>query len=128
MTRSDPGAGIIGHGCTRYEKRPSRTEFAYLAEAARAALTSAGVHKSEVDGLHLSSSTIAPENAVTTAEHLGLSLSWAHVSTSASRGQLRLRRRHLAAVALMTRDLSALFRPRPARVAGVPARRPGEGA
>jgi len=85
---SESGAGIIGHGCTPYEKRPSRTEFAYLAEAARAALASAGVDKSEVDGLHLSSSTIAPENAVTTAEHLGLELSWAHVSTSASAGSV----------------------------------------
>ena len=82
------GAGIIGYGCTAYEKRPSRTEFAYLAEAARAALESAGVDKDEVDGLHLSSSTIQPENAVTTAERFGLTLSWAHVSTSASAGSV----------------------------------------
>jgi acetyl-CoA acetyltransferase len=81
-------AGIIGYGWTAYEKRPSRTEFGYLAEAARRAIESASVAKSEVDGLHLSSSTIHPENAVTTAERFGLSLSWAHVSTSASAGSV----------------------------------------
>ena len=81
-------AGIIGYGCTAYEKRPSRTEFAYLAEAARGALASAGVAKSEVDGLHLGSSTIQPENAVTTAERFGLSLGWAQLSSSASAGSV----------------------------------------
>ena len=78
--------GLIGYGNSLYEKRPSRTEFSYLAEAARAALASAGVQKSEIDGLAISSTTLPPDNAVTAAEYLGLGLSWANVSTAGGAG------------------------------------------
>ncbi len=44
-------AGIIGYGTAKYDKRPRQTLFGYLAEAAREALASAGVHKDELDGL-----------------------------------------------------------------------------
>src|SRR5690242_8307778 len=82
MSWLPPDIGIIGYGSSVYEKRPSRTEFAYLADAARAALASAGVAKDEVDGLAVSSTTLPPDNAVTTAEHLGLEISWAQMSTA----------------------------------------------
>lgn len=78
--------GLIGYGSSVYEKQASRPEFAYLAEAARAALASAGVRKSEIDGLATSSTTLAPDNAVTAAEYLGLTLSWAYVSTAGGAG------------------------------------------
>jgi acetyl-CoA acetyltransferase len=79
-------AGIIGYGHSVYEKVPSRSEFGYFAEAARSALASAGVKKEEIDGLATSSTTLQPDNAVTTAEHFGLGISWAQVSTAGGAG------------------------------------------
>jgi acetyl-CoA acetyltransferase len=78
--------GLIGYGSSVYEKRATRTEYSYLAEAARAAQASAGVDKSEVDGLAISSTTLPPDNAATAAEYLGLELSWASVSTAGGAG------------------------------------------
>jgi acetyl-CoA acetyltransferase len=78
--------GIIGYGSSRYEKTATRTEAAYLAEAARIALASAGVDKGEIDGLVVSSTTLQPDNAVTLAEYFGLSLTWASMSTAGGAG------------------------------------------
>jgi len=75
-------AGIIGYGTAKYDKRPRQTLFGYLAEAARAALASAGVQKNEIDGLAVDAVNLAPDNAVTAAEFLGLSVSWAQIGTS----------------------------------------------
>jgi acetyl-CoA acetyltransferase len=80
--------GLIGYGSSIYEKRASRPEFSFLADAARAALASAGLRKIEIDGLATSSTTLAPDNAVTAAEYLGLTLSWAYVSTAGGAGAL----------------------------------------
>jgi|SRR5215831_4714002 len=80
--------GLIGYGSSVYEKKASRPELAYLADAARAALASAGIAKAEIDGLAISSTTLAPDNAVTAAEYLGLPLSWANVSTAGGAGAL----------------------------------------
>lgn len=83
-----PEIGLIGYGSSPYEKQPTRTEFAYLGQAARRALAAAGVAKSEIDGLFISSTTLAPDNAATAAEHFGLTLSWAGVSTAGGAGAL----------------------------------------
>lgn len=80
--------GLIGYGSSVYEKTASRPELAYLADAARAALTSASIGKAEIDGLTISSTTLQPDNAVTAAEYLGLPLSWASVSTAGGAGAL----------------------------------------
>ncbi|MCC7275241.1 MAG: thiolase family protein [Alphaproteobacteria bacterium] len=78
--------GIIGYGSSVYEKKASRTEMSYMAEAARAALASAGLAKADVDGISTSSTTLAPDNAVTAAEYLGLTVSWASVSNAGGAG------------------------------------------
>src|SRR5262249_44938105 len=75
-----------GYGSSAYEKGSSRTEMGYLAEAARIALASAGVAKHEIDGLVISSTTLQPDNAGTASEYLGLSLTWASVSTAGGAG------------------------------------------
>jgi len=80
--------GLIGYGSSVYEKGAGRPEFAFLADAAREALISAGLAKTEIDGLATSSTTLAPDNAVTAAEYLGLTLSWAYVSTAGGAGGL----------------------------------------
>ena len=83
---SGSGVGIIGYGSSRYEKGAPRSELAYFVEAGSAALDSAGVAWREVDGLSTSSTTLQPDNAVTTAEQFGLSVSWASVSNAGGAG------------------------------------------
>ncbi len=83
---SSKDVGIIGYGSSVYEKKATRTEMAYLAEAARVALASAGVKKGEIDGLVVSSTTLQPDNAVTLAEYFGLSITWASMSTAGGAG------------------------------------------
>jgi acetyl-CoA acetyltransferase len=78
--------GIIGYGASRYEKGASRSEMAHMADAARAALASAGLDRSVLDGFSTSSTTLAPDNAVTTAEQFGLTLTWASVSNAGGAG------------------------------------------
>lgn len=74
--------GIIGYGSARYDKRPTRTLYGYLMEAAREALSTSGVKKDEIDGLAVDAVNFAPDNAVTAAEFLGISISWSEIGTS----------------------------------------------
>lgn len=74
--------GIIGYGCARYDKKPQQTLFSYLMEAARGALETSGVRKSEVDGLAVDAVNFSPDNAVTASEFMGIAVSWAQVGTS----------------------------------------------
>jgi acetyl-CoA acetyltransferase len=69
---------ILGYGSSRYEKRPSKGLLEHLWESVDAALRSAGVDKSEVDGLAVCSFGLPPGNAVTLAEHFGMELDWAY--------------------------------------------------
>lgn len=83
--RSDD-VGIIGYGSSVYEKDGTQPTFAYLADAAAACIESAGIDKSEIDGIALSSFHCPPDNAVTLGEYLGLELNWANFFTAASAG------------------------------------------
>lgn len=78
--------GILGYGEFPYAKRTERPLISVLAEAARAALASAGVSKGAIDGLAVCSFELPPDNAVTLAEQFGLSLSWAYVGTAGGAG------------------------------------------
>jgi acetyl-CoA acetyltransferase len=83
----DPSeVGIIGYGQSVYVKRTERTLFSFLAEAARAALASAGLRKDTIDGLAVCSFELPPDNAVTLAEQFGLSVSWAYLGTAGGAG------------------------------------------
>jgi acetyl-CoA acetyltransferase len=79
--------GIIGYGSAAYHKKPQRTMFGYIGEAARNAVTNAGLAKDEIDGLSVDAS-LGPDNSVSAAEYLGLSVSWAYKSTAAGAGTL----------------------------------------
>jgi acetyl-CoA acetyltransferase len=88
MSASDDDLGIIGYGSSIYEKEPTHSEFGYLWNAAAAALASAGIRPSQVDGLAISSTTLGGDNAVTAAEHFGLNLRWACGSIAGGAGSL----------------------------------------
>ena len=81
-----PDIGILGYGETQHVKRTERTLFSLFAEAANQALMSAGIPKTSVDGLAVSSFFLAPDNAVTLSEQFGLSISWAWQFSAGSAG------------------------------------------
>ena len=83
--RSDQ-VGIIGWGSSVYEKKATRSEVSYMAEAMRDAVGK--IERHAIDGLTISSTTLQPDNAVTLAEHLGLSLAWTSVSNAGGAGAL----------------------------------------
>jgi acetyl-CoA acetyltransferase len=78
--------GILGFGETAYAKKTDRTLISLLAEAANRALASAGLTKDEVDGIAVSSFELPPDNAVTLAEQLGISIAWAYLGTAGGAG------------------------------------------
>jgi acetyl-CoA acetyltransferase len=69
---------LVGYGETRYARTPPQetTTPLLLAEAARAALTAAGLDPSDVDGLAVSSFSLAPDRAIDLAVRLGVTCSW----------------------------------------------------
>ena len=78
--------GIIGYGQTLYAKKTDRTLISLLWEAGRRALASSGLAKAEIDGLAVCSFELPPDNAVTFAEQIGLSVSWAYLGTAGGAG------------------------------------------
>src|SRR5215218_7735766 len=78
--------GILGFGETAYAKKTDRTLISLLAEAANRALASAGLTKDQVDGIAVSSFELPPDNAVTLAEQLGISIAWAYLGTAGGAG------------------------------------------
>lgn len=78
--------GIVGYGQSKYAKKTDRTLLSLLAEAARGALETSGLTKSVLDGLAVCSFDLPPDNAVTLAEHFGLSITWAYLGTAGGAG------------------------------------------
>jgi len=78
--------GVLGYGQSIYVKRTNRTLLSFLAEAARKALTSAGLEKHALDGLAVCSFELPPDNAVTLAEQFGMTVSWAYLGTAGGAG------------------------------------------
>jgi acetyl-CoA acetyltransferase len=71
-------AVIVGVAETPYLRRPDDgvTTHSLLAEAARAALASARLEPSEIDGLGVSSFSLAPDRAIDLSVRLGTRLGW----------------------------------------------------
>src|ERR1700758_4345396 len=65
----------------------------FVARALAGVLRSSGLAKSELDGLCLSSFTLAPDTAVGVTQHLGLTLRWLdHIPMGGAAGIVALRR------------------------------------
>ena len=78
--------GIIGYGQSVYAKKTDRSLFAFLAEASRQAMQSAGVRNAAIDGIAACSFELPPDNAATLAEQFGMSVSWAYLGTAGGAG------------------------------------------
>jgi acetyl-CoA acetyltransferase len=70
--RALEGVYIVGAAQTEYTKRSSKTIQRLLFEAGDAALRSAGLGWSSVDGLAVTSFLLPPDNVTTLAEHFGI--------------------------------------------------------
>lgn len=80
--------GIVGYGQTEYLKTTDRTLIHLLADASRRAANSAKISKNDIDGLSVCSFVLPPDNAVTLAEQLGLSIGWAYFGTAGGGGPI----------------------------------------
>lgn len=92
-------ARIVGAGETPYERRPTAgTTLSLLSDAARRALGDAGLEPGDVDGLAVSSFTLAPDHAVDLAWRLGLRLSWLLEDTNGGASGLNMLRHALRGI------------------------------
>jgi acetyl-CoA acetyltransferase len=75
---------VIGVGQSVYTRRPDPGLIAhhFIRDAIVAALDDAGMKLGDIDGLALSSMSIAPDSAVDVAWRLGLALRWLHQDTN----------------------------------------------
>jgi acetyl-CoA acetyltransferase len=80
--------GIVGYGQTPYLKRANQPLIAYLGEATRRALASAGLRRADVDGLAVGAFQLPPDNAVTLAEQFGITVSFAWYFTAGGAGSV----------------------------------------
>ncbi|MDB5859689.1 MAG: hypothetical protein JWQ76_3378 [Ramlibacter sp.] len=76
-----------------YERYSIRGAHWFAAQAMRALLEASGLHKSQVDGLTVSSFSLAPDTAVGVTQQLGLTPRWLdHIPTGGASGVMALRR------------------------------------
>jgi acetyl-CoA acetyltransferase len=75
---------VIGVGQSAYTRRPHPGQLAhhFIRDAVVAALVDADMRLDEVDGLALSSMSVAPDAAIDVAWRLGLSVRWLHQETN----------------------------------------------
>jgi acetyl-CoA acetyltransferase len=83
---------VAGVGETPYVRKPGagETTMSLLADAARRALDDAALRPHEVDGLAVSSFTLAPDHAVDLAWRLGVRLRWLMDDTSGGASALNM--------------------------------------
>jgi acetyl-CoA acetyltransferase len=76
-----------------YERYSIRGAHWFAARALKELLQGSGLQKSQIEGLCLTSFTLAPDTAVGLTQHLGLSLRWLdHIPMGGAAGMLALRR------------------------------------
>lgn len=76
-----------------YERYSTRGAHWFIGRALHALLQQSGLAKAQIDGLTVSSFSLAPDTAVGVTQHLGLSPRWLdHVPTGGASGVMALRR------------------------------------
>jgi acetyl-CoA acetyltransferase len=96
-----PMGFIVGAHEAPYTRHPppERDTESYLVEAVLGALGDAGVERRAVDGLGVSSFSLAPDHAIDLAWRLGLSLRWLMEDTNGGAGGLNMLQHALRAIA-----------------------------
>lgn len=76
-----------------YERYSTRGAHWFLGQAVQALVRQSGIDKARIDGLTVSSFSLAPDTAVGVTQHLGLSPRWLdHIPTGGASGVMALRR------------------------------------
>jgi acetyl-CoA acetyltransferase len=76
-----------------YVRYSTRSAHWFIGQALDALVRSSGIAKDEIDGLTVSSFSLAPDTAVGVTQHLGLSPRWLdHIPTGGASGVMALRR------------------------------------
>ncbi len=76
-----------------YERYSTRGAHWFLGQALQALVRQSGVEKAQIDGLTVSSFSLAPDTAVGVTQHLGLCPRWLdHIPTGGASGVMALRR------------------------------------
>ena len=76
-----------------YERYSIHGAHWYVGQAMRALVQGSGLAKAQIDGLTVSSFSLAPDTAVGVTQHLGLSPRWLdHIPTGGASGVMALRR------------------------------------
>ena len=88
MPRNEPT--IVGIAETRYTRQPERPTPELLAEAAALALEDARLRPQDVDGLGVSSFSLAPDHAIDLAWRLGLRVRWLMEDTNGGASGLNM--------------------------------------
>ncbi len=89
-----------------YVRYSTRSAHWFLGQALQALVKQSGVPKDQIDGLTVSSFSLAPDTAVGVTQHLGLSPRWLdHIPTGGASGVMALRR---AARAVQAGDASVV--------------------
>jgi acetyl-CoA acetyltransferase len=102
-----PNAAIIGVGQSRYTRRPGpgQTTPTFMRDAVAAALADAGLKAADIQGMAVSSLSLAPDTAVDLAWKLGLSLCWLAQDTNGGSSAMSMLGNALRAVETNAADV-----------------------
>ena len=91
--RSYEGVAVAVPVTVPYERYSTRSAHWFIGQALQALVRASGVAKEQIDGLCVSSFSLAPDTAVGVTQHLGVSPRWLdHVPTGGASGVMCLRR------------------------------------
>jgi acetyl-CoA acetyltransferase len=76
MSRDYAGVAVLAPTTVAYQRDSERGAAWFIGRCVADLLEAAGIKKTELDGLAVSSMTLAPDSAVSLTEHFGLSLRW----------------------------------------------------
>jgi acetyl-CoA acetyltransferase len=91
--RNYSGVAVIAPVTVPYERTSARGADWFIGSALRKLIVEAGVQKQAIDGLSISSFTLAPDSPISLVENLGLRLRWLEqVSVGGASGVVALRK------------------------------------
>ncbi|MFN0183998.1 MAG: thiolase family protein [Aquabacterium sp.] len=93
MRRGYEGVAVCAPVTVPYVRYSTRSAHAFVGAAVKALLQASGLRKDQLDGLTVSSFSLAPDTAVGVTQHLGLVPRWLdHIPTGGASGVMALRR------------------------------------
>ena len=93
MARAYESVALVSPATVPYRRYSEHGAVWFLGSAFRQAIHAAGVPKGDIDGLTVSSYSLAPDTAISLADHFGMTLRWVdHVPMGGASGVIALRR------------------------------------